>query len=200
MDYGARDPSLGWRFTDAWLSMAGVGDPGIPNGLPVDEWGIRVEDCHPIGSSISRGGALNSPAAVYALRKYVEWLERYAPPEARNMTFLQAGPVPGRGAIAQQVFWYTAFTTDLLRSGLPVVNPDGTPKWRVAPSPRGAYWEPEMKLGYQDCGSWTLFHNTPVPRRQAAWLYAQFTTCKSVSLRKTLVGLTPIRQSDLSTR
>ena len=42
MDYGKKDPSLGWRFTDAWLSMAGVGDKGIPNGLPVDEWGIRV--------------------------------------------------------------------------------------------------------------------------------------------------------------
>ncbi len=23
MDYGKKDPSLGWRFTDAWLSMAG---------------------------------------------------------------------------------------------------------------------------------------------------------------------------------
>ena len=51
MDYGKKDPSLGWRFTDAWLSMAGVGDKGIPNGLPVDEWGIRVEGCRPVGSS-----------------------------------------------------------------------------------------------------------------------------------------------------
>jgi glycerol transport system substrate-binding protein len=25
MDYGKKDPSLGWRFTDAWLSMAGQG-------------------------------------------------------------------------------------------------------------------------------------------------------------------------------
>src|SRR5882762_3160705 len=32
MDYGKKDPSLGWRFTDAWLSMAGNGDKGIPNG------------------------------------------------------------------------------------------------------------------------------------------------------------------------
>ena len=32
MDYGKRDPSLGWRFTDAWLSMAGNVDRGIPNG------------------------------------------------------------------------------------------------------------------------------------------------------------------------
>jgi glycerol transport system substrate-binding protein len=42
MDYGKKDPSLGWRFTDAWLSMAGAADKGIPNGMPVDEWGIRV--------------------------------------------------------------------------------------------------------------------------------------------------------------
>ena len=41
MDYGKKDPSLGWRFTDAWLSMAGNGDRGLPNGRPVDEWGIR---------------------------------------------------------------------------------------------------------------------------------------------------------------
>ena len=44
MDYGKKDPSLGWRFTDAWLSMAGNGDKGIPNGLPVDEWGIKVDE------------------------------------------------------------------------------------------------------------------------------------------------------------
>ena len=34
MDYGKKDPSLGWRFTDAWLSMAGNGDRGLPNGSP----------------------------------------------------------------------------------------------------------------------------------------------------------------------
>jgi len=44
MDYGKKDPSLGWRFTDAWLSMAGTADIGAPNGLPIDEWGIRVAD------------------------------------------------------------------------------------------------------------------------------------------------------------
>ena len=197
MDYGKVDPSLGWRFTDAWLAMAGVGDPGLPNGSPVDEWGIRVEECRPIGSSMSRGGATNSPAAVYALRKYLDWLARFAPAEARGMTFTDAGPVPARGDIAQQVFWYTAFTPDMIKPGSAVMNPDGSPKWRVAPSPHGAYWEPGMKLGYQDCGAWTLPASTPIERRRAAWLYAQFCTCKSVSLKKTLVGLTPFRRSDL---
>ena len=54
MDYGKKDPSLGWRFTDAWLSMAGTADIGIPNGMPVDEWGIRVaaDKCTPVGASV----------------------------------------------------------------------------------------------------------------------------------------------------
>ncbi len=197
MDYGKKDPSLGWRFTDAWLSMAGAGDPGIPNGLPVDEWGIRVEGCRPAGATVARGGAANGPAAVYALRKYMDWLKVYAPPEASGMTFSEAGPVPAQGHIAQQVFWYTTFTADMIEPGLPVVNADGTPKWRMAPSPHGPYWSPGMKLGYQDTGSWTFLKSTPLDRRKAAWLYAQFVVSKTVSLKKTLVGLTPIRDSDL---
>jgi glycerol transport system substrate-binding protein len=198
MDYGKKDPSLGWRFTDAWFSMAGAGDKGLPNGLPVDEWGIRVDECHPVGSSVSRGGATNGPAAVYATTKYVDWLEKYAPPEAQGMTFYEAGPVPAQGAIAQQIFWYTAFTASMIKDGLPVVNEDGTPKWRMAPSPRGPYWEEGMKLGYQDMGSWTFMKSTPQKRRLAAWLYAQFTVSKTVSLEKTMAGLTPIRESDIN--
>ncbi|MDD1783153.1 ABC transporter substrate-binding protein [Enterovibrio sp. ZSDZ35] len=200
MDYGKKDPSLGWRFTDAWFSMAGAGDKGIPNGIPVDEWGIRVDGCSPVGSSVERGGATNGPAAVFATTKYVDWLREFAPPEAQGMTFSEAGPVPAQGSIAQQIFWYTAFTADMTKPGLAVVNEDGTPKWRMAPSPRGPYWEDGMKLGYQDAGSWTLMKSTEPKRRMAAWLYAQFTVAKSISLKKTLVGLTPIRESDINSQ
>ncbi len=196
-DYGKRDASLGWRFTDAWFSMAGAGDPGLPNGHPVDEWGIRVENCQPVGSHVARGGATNAPASVYALETFVDWLNRFAPPGARNLTFEEAGPLPAQGNIAQQIFWYTTFTSDLLEKGLPVTNADGTPKWRMAPSPHGAYWEEGMKLGYQDVGAWTIPRFMSTRRQQAAWLYAQFTVSKTVSLKKTLVGLTPIRESDL---
>ncbi len=197
MDYGKKDPSLGWRFTDAWLSMAGAGDKGIPNGLPVDEWGIRVEGCRPVGSTVERGGATDGPAAVYSVTKYVDWLQKYAPPEAAGMVFSEAGPVPAQGAIAQQIFWYTTFTADMVKPGLPVMNEDGTPKWRMAPSPRGAYWEEGQKLGYQDTGAWTLMKSTPVHRANAAWLYAQFVTSKTVSLKKSHIGLTVIRDSDI---
>jgi glycerol transport system substrate-binding protein len=197
MDYGKKDPSLGWRFTDAWLSMAGNGDKGIPNGLPVDEWGIRMEGCRPVGSSVERGGDVNGPASVYSIVKYLEWMKKYAPPQAQGMTFSESGPVPAQGAIAQQIFWYTAFTADMVKPGLPVMNADGTPKWRMAPSPHGSYWKDGMKLGYQDVGSATLLKSTPLDRRKAAWLYLQFIVSKTVSLKKSHVGLTFIRESDI---
>ena len=60
------------------------------------------------------------------------------------------------------------------------MNADGTPKWRMAPSPHGSYWKEGMKLGYQDVGSLTLLKSTPLDRRKAAWLYAQFIVSKTV--------------------
>ena len=200
MDYGRMDPSLGWRFSDAWLGLAGVGDPGLPNGLPVDDWGIRVDGCHPVGASVSRGGALDSPAAIYAMSKYKTWLDRFAPPEARQMTFNSSAEWVPKGQIAQQIFWYTAFVPDLLQPGNALYNPDGSARWRVAPSPVGAYWRPGMKPGYQDVGAWTLLDSTAADRQAAAWLYAQFTVAKTVSLRKALVGLTPVRLSDVQSQ
>ncbi|ABZ76417.1 ABC sugar (glycerol) transporter extracellular solute-binding protein, family 1 [Shewanella halifaxensis HAW-EB4] len=196
MDYAKKHPSLGWRISDAWLSMAGVGDKGLPNGTPVDEWGIRVEDCHPVGASTSRGGALNSPAAVYAVEKYVDWL-KYAPPESRNLYFSQSLGWAAKGVIAQQIFWYSADIENLVTPGSVLLNEDGTPKWRVAPSPVGKYWQDGMKSGYQDAGAWTFLKSTPLERRQAAWLYAQFVVSKTVSLKKFLKGYTPVRLSDL---
>jgi glycerol transport system substrate-binding protein len=196
-DYGKKSPDLGWRFTDSWLVMAGAGDKGIPFGYPVDDWGVRVDkNYRPVGASVCRGGATNSPAAKYALRKYIEWLDKYAPPGARGLDFYTYLPYLAKGNVAQQIFWYAAFVPDMVKPG-PTVNPDGTPKWRMAPSPHGPYWQPGMKQGYQDAGSWTLFKVTPLKRLKAAWLFAQFTECKTVSLKKAHVGLTPVRDSDV---
>jgi len=39
--------------------------------------------------------------------------------------------------------------------------------------------------------------STPLDRRKAAWLFAQFCVCKTTSLKKAHVGLTPIRDSDI---
>jgi len=202
MDYGKRAPDLGWRMTDAWLSMAGMSSKGLPNGVPVDEWGIRMEKgtCNPVGASTSRGGATNDAASVYAITKWDEWLRKYAPPGAASYDFYQSLPALASGNVAQQIFWYTAFTQTMVEpksKGNKTVDDKGNPLWRMAPSPHGSYWQDGQKVGYQDVGSWTLFKSTPLERRKAAWLYAQFTTAKTVSLKKTHVGLTPIRDSDI---
>ena len=152
MDYGKRAPDLGWRMTDAWLSMAGAGDVGEPNGIPVDEWGIRMEagTCNPVGASVSRGGAANGPAAVYAIRKWDEWLRNYAPPSAASYDFYQSLPALSQGNVAQQIFWYTAFTADMVKpqsEGNNTVDEEGTPLWRMAPSPHGPYWTEGQKVG-----------------------------------------------------
>ncbi|SEB36488.1 carbohydrate ABC transporter substrate-binding protein, CUT1 family [Nitratireductor aquibiodomus] len=203
MDYGKRAPDLGWRMTDAWLSMAGAGSKGLPNGRPIDEWGIRMEEgsCNPSGASVSRGGAANGPAAVYAIRKWDEWLRQYAPPGAADLDFYQSLPALSQGNVAQQIFWYTAFTADMVKAkseGNNTVDDEGNLLWKMAPSPHGPYWEEGMKLGYQDVGSWTLFQSTPVDRRKAAWLYAQFVTSKTVDVKKSHVGLTIIRDSTVN--
>ena len=143
MDYGKRAPDLGWRMTDAWLSMAGEGDKGLPNGRPVDEWGIRMEkdSCNPVGASVSRGGGTNGPAAVYAIRKWDEWLRQYAPPGAADYDFYQSLPALSQGNVAQQIFWYTAFTASMVApksEGNNTVDDSGKPLWRMAPTGRKA--------------------------------------------------------------
>ena len=200
MDYGKRAPDLGWRMTDAWLSMAGTGNKGTPNGIPIDEWGIRMEagSCNPAGASVSRGGEANGPASVYAIRKWDEWLRKYAPPGAASYDFYQSLPALSQGNVAQQIFWYTAFTASMVASkadGNNTVDDAGKPLWRMAPSPHGPYWEEGQKLGYQDAGSWTILKSTPIDRAKAAWLYAQFVVSKTLDVKKSHVGLTFIRDS-----
>ena len=202
MDYGKRAPDLGWRMTDAWLSMAGEADPGLPNGRPVDEWGIRMEkdSCNPAGASVSRGGGVNSPAAVYAVSKWDEWLRKYAPPGAADLDFYQSLPALAQGNVAQQIFWYSAFTAPMVApksEGNNTVDDKGMPLWRMAPSPHGPYWKEGSQRGYQDAGSWTLLKSTPIERRKAAWLWAQFVLSKTVDVKKSQVGLTFIRKSTI---
>ncbi len=203
MDYGKRAPDLGWRMTDAWLSMAGTGSAGEPNGIPIDEWGIRMEkgSCNPSGASVARGGEANGPASVFAIAKWDEWLRKYAPPGAADYDFYQSLPALSQGNVAQQIFWYTAFTASMVAAkadGNNTVDDQGNPLWRMAPSPHGPYWKEGQKVGYQDVGSWTILKSTPADRAKAAWLYSQFVVSKTVDAKKSDVGLTFIRNSTVN--
>jgi glycerol transport system substrate-binding protein len=143
---------------------------------------------------------VNSPAAVYAVTKWNEWLRKYAPPGAADLDFYQSLPALSQGNVAQQVFWYTAFTASMVApksAGNNTVDDKGNPQWRMAPSPTGSYWKEGMQRGYQDTGSWTLLKSTPLERRKAAWLFAQFAVSKTVDLKKSHVGLTFVRDSTI---
>ena len=114
------------------------------------------------------------------------------------MTWSEAGPVPSRGIIAQRIFQYTTWLSDdaFTSPDSPVTDAEGRPLWRVAPTPHGKYWDEGMKVGYQDAGSWTILKDSVDERhQQAAWLWAQFCVSKTVSLKKFLVGKTPVRKS-----
>jgi glycerol transport system substrate-binding protein len=200
MDFGKKSPSLGWRFTDAWLSIAGAGDIGLPNGVPVGEWGIRTVDRIPRGSSVRRGGATNGPAAVYALQTYIDWLDKYTSPKARLGTFKDNNIASAQGNVAQQIFLYTLWLSEPAFHDGDMVDDNGLPVWRVAPTPHGRYWSKGMKVGYQDAGSWTIPKDTKGGKRAAAWLWAQFCVSKSAALTKFIAGGTPVRHSTLKNK
>ena len=198
MDYGKKDPSLGWRFTDAWLSMAGNGDKGIPNGKPVDEWGIRMEGCRPVGSSVERGGDTNGPAAVYAITKYVEWLKKYAPPQAGRHDLLRVRPGAGAGQHRP---------ADLLvhrlhrRHGQ--AGPAGGERGRHAEMAHGALAARLLLEGRHEarlpgCGlvdACSSRRRSTAARRPGSTRSSSIS--KTVSLKKSHVGLTFIRESDI---
>jgi glycerol transport system substrate-binding protein len=144
-----RTPSLGWRFTDAWLSMAGTGD-GHPNGMPVDEWGIRMEGCTPVGSSRLARRCDQQPGRRLRADQVRRLAARLRAAGGAGHDLHGGRPGARAGHIAQQIFWYTAFTADMVKPGLPVMNERRHAQVAHGALAHGPYWEEGMKHGYQD--------------------------------------------------
>ena len=197
MDYGKKDPVA--RL--ALHRRLAVDGRQRRQGHPQRQAGRRMGHPHgglPSGRLLGRARRRHQRPGGGLLDRQVRRLaEQVRPAQRARHDLLRSRAGAGQGNIAQQIFWYTAFTADMVKPGLPVVNADGTPKWRMAPSPHGSYWKEGMKLGYQDAGSLTLLKSTPLDRRKAAWLYMQFMVAKTTSLKKSHVGLTFVRESDI---
>ena len=105
-------------------------------------------------------------------------------PRCGQLRLYQSLPALSQGNVAQQIFWYTAFTSSMVApksAGNNTVDDSGKPLWRMAPSPHGPYWEDGMKLGYQDAGSLDSVQvNTGRPA-QGSLAFAQFAVSKTVS-------------------
>src|SRR3546814_13210988 len=98
--------------------------------------------CNPAGASVSRGGGTNAPASVYAIRKWDEWLRKYAPPGAASYDFYQSLPALSQGNVAQQIFWYTAFTASMVAP-----KSEATTRWTAKATRRGP-WPPTRTAPY----------------------------------------------------
>jgi glycerol transport system substrate-binding protein len=165
MDYGKRAPDLGWRMTDAWLSMAGSTSPACPTAARstsgASAWRKAPATRRRLGLARRRH---QCPASVYAIRQVGRVAAQLRPAGRRRPRLLPVAAGAGQGNVAQQIFWYTAVRRrhgQAQSEGNNTVDDDGNPLWRMAPSPHGPYWKEGMKLGYQDVGSWTLFKSTP---------------------------------------
>ncbi len=166
MDYGRKDPSLGWRFTDAWLSMAGNGGPRHPH--PACRWTTGASGWRRTAarsaSSVDPRRRHHGPAAVYALTKYVDWLKKYAPGAGRGHELQRGRPwSPPASAIAQQIFLVHRVHRRHDQGGAARSSTaTARPKWRMAPAPTARYWKAgPADLGYQGRKLMDLLKNTP---------------------------------------
>ena len=107
-----------------------------------------------------------------------------------------------QGNVAQQIFWYTAFTADMVKpqseGNNTVDEAEGTPLWRMAPKPAWPLLGRRPEGWLSGRGFVDLPEIHPSDRAQAAWLYAQFVTSKTVDVKKSHVGLTFIRDSSVN--
>jgi len=196
MTMARRIRPLGWRFTDAWLSMAGSADKRYTNGMPLTSGAsVYAGWLQPAGvRPVSRGGAVIRGCCLCS-DQVCRWMKKYAPKEATGMTFGESGPVPAQANCSADL-WYTAFTESMVKLGLPVVNADGTPEsgaWLLARTVRTGRKACRMAIRSRFLGPSSRI----MIRRKfaAAWLYAQFGHEQEVSLKKSIVGTVFIRDT-----
>ena len=203
MDYGKRAPDLGWRMTDAWLSMAGAGRKDCRTASRSTN-GVFVWKKVPVTRLALRSRAVAPPMVLPRSTRFANGTSGCASMPLRALpatTSTSRCRHCQQGNVAQQIFWYTAFTASMVApkaeatilSTTMAIRCGGWRPHRMDPTGKTG-----QKLGYQDAGSWTLFKSTPVDRRKAAWLYAQFVVSKTVDVKKSHVGLTFIRDTTIN--
>jgi glycerol transport system substrate-binding protein len=182
----AGSPDLAVSFATGFLPLAGA-----PDAL-----GLRFEGCRPAGASMTRGGSVDAPVAAYAVATYRDWL-RLAPSQVRPDKPQAVHEQLLDGTVAQALLWPTDRAAEFVRRRDRLHTLDGSALWGVAPLPVSAYATTEPALRDRSTG-WLLFSGAGPKEQQAAWLYAQFTVAKSVTLRKSLIGLAFSRRGDLA--
>ena len=186
-------------MTDAWLSMAAP-----PEKVCRMASRSRAGHSHGRGLLQSRGrfGVAGRRNRLSGLDLRDREMGRVATQiyttRFADLDFYQSLPALNQGIVAQQIFWYTAFT-----AGMAARRVRATIRWMTRACRCGGWplstW-PLLgrgdEIGYQDCGSLTMFKSTPLDRRKATWCMRNLRYPNRVA-EKEPCGLTIIRDSDI---
>ena len=139
MDYGKPRPLAGLAFhrcVDVDGRHGRYGRAERPAGRRMGHPGQRELAAGRLLRRAGRGDQRPGRGVCHRPRLHRLAAETTAPPAGRGHDLLRSRSDPAQGAIAQQMFWYTAFTADMVGEGAAaVLYDDGTPRWRMAPEP-----------------------------------------------------------------
>jgi len=195
---------LAWFFNDVLDQNFGLGSKAIgpplttlpPHCRPWSQvYGVKYgpDGKTLLGASVSRGGRLNSERGIAAF-KYLHYdLPKYAPiQKAREKDSVEAYVAFGIEGNYAFNLQHLAFFPTYNGSDSKIAG-----KYEVAPVPASEkYFEYGMVRGYWDAEGWAITEGSK--KKEATWLFAQFMTCKSVSVYKNLAGIMPIRYSTIN--
>jgi len=131
---------------------------GHSERLPVDEWAIRMR-LPPVGPPSSVAATSRSGGGLLD-RQILDWMKKYAPPQAQGMTFSESATRGTCRAIIASDLLYTPHA-DMV-SPPAVMNTDGTRNGAWAPSPHGLVLEGRHEARLPGRRSATLLKSNPV--------------------------------------
>jgi len=146
------------------------------------------------GTSVERGGRLNSERGAAMWNYLLYQLPKYSPPGTAEIDVVEAWVRFGVAGNA-------AFSLQHLMMVPTYLGEESKVKGRfgVAPAPVDErYFEYGMVRGYWDAEGWAITEGSK--NKEATFLFAQFMTSKSVSVWKNLYGLMPIRYSTINSK
>ena len=117
-------------------------------------------------------------------------MKKYAPKGSHRHDLFRSRPVPARARSRSRSSGTPPSPPTLTKPGLPVVNADGTPKWRMAPSPNGPYWKQGHAKQLPGRGLVDLLKDHDANRATACLAVCAVRDLQDRVAQKTVVGLT----------
>jgi len=146
------------------------------------------------GTSVKRGGRLNSERGAAMWDYLLYQLPKYSPPGTGEIDVVEAWVRFGIAGNSAFTLQHLMMVPTYLEKESKVRG-----KFGVAPAPVDErYFEYRMVRGYWDAEGWAITEGSK--HKEATFIFAQFMTSKSVSVWKNLFGIMPIRYSTINSK